>query len=83
MSGKQAKLHRRAEKLSEAHDWTDLDVLMLRDDAEWLNSLAHGSGTDPNWEAITGLALTPHMARVVHEGHGTSEIQTSSATQSC
>lgn len=68
MSGKQAKLQRRAEKLSETRDWTGLDVLMLRDDAEWLNSLAHGSGTDPNWEAITGLALTPHMARIVHEG---------------
>ncbi len=68
MSGKQAKLQRRAEKLSEARDWTGLDVLMLRDDAEWLNSLAHGSGNDPNWEAIAGLALTPHMARIVYEG---------------
>lgn len=68
MSGKQAKLQRRAEKSNENRDWTALDVLILRDDAEWLNSLANGSRTDPNWQAVTGLALTQHMARIVHEG---------------
>lgn len=68
VSGKQAKLQRRQQKSNDAPSWSALDIRMLRDDVDWLYSLGQASQSDPNWEAVTGLALTPHMARVVHEG---------------
>lgn len=41
---------------------------MLRDDVDWVASLGQASQTHDLWQGITGLALTPHMARIVHEG---------------
>lgn len=41
---------------------------MLRDDVNWIASLGKASQTNALWQGITGLALTPHMARIVHEG---------------
>jgi len=41
---------------------------MLQDDVNWIASLGAASKTNELWQGITGLALTPHMARIVHEG---------------
>lgn len=68
MSGKQAKLQRRLQQANAVPDWSTLDIRMLREDVSWLYSLSQASQRGRRWDAFTGLALMPHMARVVHEG---------------
>lgn len=68
MSGKSAKLQRRQDKTAARADWSALDLRMLRDDVNWIASLGETSQTNAQWQGITGLVLTPHMARIVHEG---------------
>lgn len=68
MSGKGAKLQRRLDRTTAARDWSALDIRMLCDDVDWIASLGQASQTNDLWQGITGLALTPHMARIVHEG---------------
>jgi hypothetical protein len=68
MSGKSAKLQRRKDKTAARTDWATLDLRMLRDDINWIASLGKASQTNAQWQGIIGLALTPHMARIVHEG---------------
>lgn len=67
MSGKSTKPQRRQNSAA-GHDWSALDIRMLRDDISWIASLGSASQTDELWKGISGLALTPHMARIVHEG---------------
>lgn len=68
MSGKSAKLQRRQDKSAATVDWSALDLSMLRDDVNWIASLGEASRANARWQGITGLVLTPHMARIVHEG---------------
>ncbi len=68
MSGKKARTQRKSQSAEEGRNWLSLDVRMLRDDIEWLWSQAQASTADPNWKAVYGLALLPHMARIAHEG---------------
>jgi hypothetical protein len=50
-------------------DWSALDRHMFADDFAWIASQANSVESDPDWKAVLGLTLTPHIARVVHEGH--------------
>lgn len=68
MSGKSAKLQRRQDKTAARTDWAALDLRMLRDDVNWIASLGAASQENAQWQGIIGLALPPHMARIVHEG---------------
>jgi len=68
MSGKSAKLKRRQDKSAAEADWAALDLRMLQDDINWIASMGEASQSNPQWKGIIGLVLTPHMARIVHEG---------------
>lgn len=68
MSGKSAKLQRQQDRAAARADWAALDLRMLRDDVNWIASLGEASQANAQWQGIIGLALTPHMARIVHEG---------------
>jgi hypothetical protein len=68
MSGKKAKQPRKLDNAAAARDWSALDLLMLRDDVNWIASLGEASRSNSDWQGIVGLVLTPHMARIVYEG---------------
>lgn len=68
MSGKNAKRQRKIDGETGARDWSALDLLMLRDDINWIASLGEASRANHDWQSIIGLVLTPHMARIVYEG---------------
>lgn len=57
-------------------DWSALDRHMFADDFAWIASQANSVESDPDWKAVLGLTLTPHIARVVHEEHSGSGIRT-------
>jgi hypothetical protein len=64
MSGSRAKVQRK--KSPRVADYSSVDRTMIRDDVDWLYSMAR-SVSRSEWEGPFGIALAPQMARVVHE----------------
>lgn len=54
---------------SPKRDWSALDRRMIAEDGSWLQAVALSAQTDADWEGVMGLAIVPHCARIVHEGH--------------